>query len=177
MTQCPLKRSSNWLCLDCRKDTFENNEDYYMLRNRLWRQLVPREQRHGMLCRACVEVRLGRLLTPADFRSAETDDGPDPEDQHMQPEDYGLIDSLSPDMLQAIDSVIIDFTSVKPRRVIRIVGHVMDSSSAAIPGLQDWFYFDRVSALIDLGELQVLREGEDFRFDEVTVAARAPIVS
>src|SRR5689334_13263515 len=101
MTQPPLKRSRNWLCLDCSKDTYENNEDYSMLRNRLWRQLVPREQRHGMLCRACVEVRLGRPLIPADFRNRETDDGPDPEDQPMQPEDYGLIDSLTPDLLQA----------------------------------------------------------------------------
>ena len=51
MTQPPLERSSNWLCLDCGKDTFENNDDYYMLRNRLWRQLVPREQRSGnLLC-------------------------------------------------------------------------------------------------------------------------------
>jgi len=162
--------------LDCGKDTFENNDDYYMLRNRLWRQLVPREQRHGMLCRACVEVRLGRRLTPADFRTGETHDGADPDDQPMQPDDYGLIDSLTPGMLQAIDSVIIDFTSAKPRRAITVVGHVMDSSSAAIPGLSDWFYFDRVSELIDCGELQVLREGEDFRFDWVT-AARASIAS
>jgi len=51
MTEPPLKGSSNWLCLDCGKDTFENNDDYYMLRNRLWRQLVPREQRSGnLLC-------------------------------------------------------------------------------------------------------------------------------
>lgn len=130
---------------------------------------VPREPRHGMLCRACVEVRLGRRLAPAEFRSGEIDDGPAPEDQPMRPEDYGITDSLTPD-IQAIDCVIIDFTLAKPCRVIKVVGHVMDSSLAAIPGLPDGFYFARVSELIDRGELQVLREGEDFRFGWVTVA-------
>jgi len=88
----------------------------------------------------------------------------------------GVTHAISSLLIQAIDSVIIDFTSAKPRRVITVVGHVVDSSSAVIPGLPDWFYFDRVSELIDCGELQVLREGEDFRFDWVT-AARASIVS
>jgi hypothetical protein len=40
---------SHWLCLDCGKNTSLHSADYYMLRNKLWRQLVPREQRHGML--------------------------------------------------------------------------------------------------------------------------------
>jgi hypothetical protein len=44
------------------------------LRNRLWRQLVPREQRHGMICRACIERRLGRQLMPDDFRKATDDE-------------------------------------------------------------------------------------------------------
>jgi Protein of unknown function len=170
MIQSPIQRSRNWLCLDCGKDTFVNNEDYYMLRNRLWRQLVSREQRHGMLCRACVAVRLGRPLTPADFRTGEADDGPDPEDRPMQPEDYGLIEALTPEMLQAIDSAIIEFLSARPRRVINVVGHILDESSAAIPGLPDWFYFDRVGELIDRGQLQLVREGEEFRFDWVQAA-------
>jgi hypothetical protein len=64
---------SNWHCLDRGKDTFKNNEDYYFRRNRLWRSLVPMEQRHGMICRTCIERRLGRPLT-ADrrFSSAKT---------------------------------------------------------------------------------------------------------
>lgn len=161
---------SNWLCLDCGKNTFVNNEDYYMLQNRLWRRLVPREQRHGMLCRACVEGRLGRPLTPADFLSRGTDAGPDPEDQPMQPEDYGIIDSLTPGMLHAIDTAMIEFTSSRPRKVIVVVTHVMESSSAAIPGLPDWFYFDRVGELVEQGVLDVVAEGEDSRYHWVKAA-------
>src|SRR5215470_11105655 len=92
-----------WLCLDCSKNTFEHRDDWYFLRNRLWRQLVPRSQRHGMICRACIERRLGRRLTPDDFRKA-TDDESEPEDRPMEKEDYGIIDSLTPQTLQAIDS-------------------------------------------------------------------------
>src|SRR5262245_48157885 len=102
---------NKWLCLDCGKNTFENNEDYYFLRNRRWRRLVPREERHGMLCRACVQARLGRPLTAEDFRNSATDDETDPEDQPMREEDYGIIDSLTAEMLQAIDSAIIGFVS------------------------------------------------------------------
>lgn len=158
---------NTWLCLDCGENTFENNEDYYMLRNRLWRRLVPREERHGMLCLACVEGRLGRPLTPADFRNQATEDGPDPEDQPMQEEDYGIIDLLTPEMLQAIDSAMIEFTSSRPRKAIALVNFILDSSSAAIPGLPDWFYFDRIGELVERGVLVVVAEGEDSRFDLV----------
>ena len=72
-----------------------------------------------MLCRACVEARLGRPLATADFRNPRTEDGPDPEDQRMQAEDYGIIDSLTPEMLQSIDSAMIEFTTPGPRKVIR----------------------------------------------------------
>jgi hypothetical protein len=161
---------NNWLCLDCGKNTFENNEDYYMLRNRLWRRLVPREERHGMLCLACVEGRLGRPLTPADFRNRATEDGPDPEDQPMQEEDYGIIDSLTPEMLQAIDSTMIGFTSSRPHKAIALVRYILDSSSAAIPGLPDWFYFDRIGELVERGVLVVVAEGADSRFHWVKAA-------
>src|SRR5882672_2570373 len=97
-----MNKDERWLCLDCGKNTFEGQEDWYFLRNRLWRQLVPRHERHGMICRACIERRLGRQLTSDDFRKA-TDDESDPEDQPMQKQDYGIIDSLTPQMLQAIE--------------------------------------------------------------------------
>jgi hypothetical protein len=163
---------NNWLCLDCGKNTFENNEDYYFLRNRLWRRWVPREQRHGMLCRACVEHRLGHPLTPEDFRNAATDDESDPEDQPMQREDYGIIDCLTPQMLQAIDSAIIEFASSRPRKTIAIVAFIVEKSSAAVPGLPDWFYFDRIGELVEGGVLIVIAEGKDERFHLVEAAAR-----
>jgi hypothetical protein len=45
---------SHWLCMDCGKNTL-HTDDYYMLRNKLWLQLVPREQRHEMLCLLCIQ--------------------------------------------------------------------------------------------------------------------------
>src|SRR5581483_7432751 len=132
-----MNDNRRWLCLDCGKNTFEHGDDWYFLRNRLWRQLVPREQRHGMICRACVERRLGRQLMPDDFRKA-TDDESTPEDRPMQKEDYGIIDSLTPQMLQAIDSAMINFVSSRPRNVIVIVRHMIEEPCAAIPWLPDW---------------------------------------
>jgi hypothetical protein len=161
----------NWLCLDCGKDTFKNNEDYYFLRNRLWRSLVPREERHGMLCRACVERRLGRPLVPEDFRSAATDDESDPEDQPMQREDYGIIDTLTPETLHTLDSAMIGFVSSRPRSATAVVRYMLEKSSAAIPGLPDWFYMDRIGELIEGRVLVVVAEGEDLRFHVVTAAA------
>jgi hypothetical protein len=155
---------NRWLCLDCNKNTFEGNEDYYFLKNRLWRQLVPRDERHGMLCRACVERRLGRPLTPADFHNKGADDETDPEDQPMQEDDYGIYDLLTPEILDAIDSAILGFTSPGPRRVTTVVGYMHELSSAVIPPLHDWFYFDRIGDLVDRGVLVVVAEGADSRF-------------
>src|SRR5215470_15133418 len=158
-----------WLCLDCSKNTFEHRDDWYFLRNRLWRQLVPRSQRHGMICRACIERRLGRRLTPDDFRKA-SDDESAPEDRPMQKEDYGIVDSLTPETLLAIDSAMIKFVSSRPRKVIAIVRYMVEESSAAIPWLPDWFFLDRVAELIDSRAMVVVTEGEDLRFDVVTAA-------
>ncbi len=58
-------RDSNWLCLDCSKDTFD---EYYGVRNHLWRRAVDRSQRHGMLCLSCLERRLSRFLRLEDFK-------------------------------------------------------------------------------------------------------------
>lgn len=110
---------NKWLCLDCGKNTIVNNEDYYFLRNRLWRRLVPREQRHGMLCRVCVERRLGRPLAPEDFLTPGIENEQDPEDQPLQKEDYGIIDLLTPEMLSIMDAAIVKLTSPRPRKVKR----------------------------------------------------------
>ncbi len=159
-----------WLCLDCGKNTFEHPDDWYFLRNRLWRQLVPREQRHGMICRACIERRLGRTLTSEDFRKAADDDST-PEDQPMQEEDYGIIDSLTPETLHAIDSAMIGYVSSRPCKVVAIVRYIVEESSAAIPGMPDWVYMDRIAELIEAGSLVVVSEGEDLRFHVVRKAA------
>jgi hypothetical protein len=57
---------AHWHCLDCSKDT-DVSEEFYSLRADLWRRLVRRPSRRGMLCLDCVERRLGRALHRGDF--------------------------------------------------------------------------------------------------------------
>lgn len=45
--------------MDCGKDTFLDDKDYYMVRHELWRKLVGGQ---GMLCMDCMEGRLGHKL-------------------------------------------------------------------------------------------------------------------
>jgi hypothetical protein len=59
-----------------------------------------------MICRACIERRLGRPLFSEDFKRA-ADDESHPADQPMGEEDYGIYYSLTAHMRQAIDSAII----------------------------------------------------------------------
>jgi hypothetical protein len=169
-----MDHNRRWLCLDCGRNTFEGNENYYFLRDRLWRKLVPREQRHGMICRACIERRVGRPLVSEDFKSATDDQSGDPEDQPMGDEDYGIYDSLTPHMRQAIDSAIIEFVASSPRKVIAIALYMYEQAPPPIPALHDWFYMDRIAELIDDGELHVVTEGKDLRFHIVKAAASLP---
>jgi hypothetical protein len=57
-------RNTNNFCMDCRVDT-ERNGEYYMLHDELWYSI--NRQFRGKLCLLCVERRLGRDLTSADF--------------------------------------------------------------------------------------------------------------
>jgi hypothetical protein len=54
----------DWRCLDCNINT-DAIDEYYMLRNEVWAQANP--DIDGQLCISCVERRLGRTLTAADF--------------------------------------------------------------------------------------------------------------
>jgi hypothetical protein len=56
-----------FVCLDCKMDTGQEREHYY-LRLDVW--LQAHNSKTGMLCIGCVETRLGRTLTPADFTEA-----------------------------------------------------------------------------------------------------------
>jgi hypothetical protein len=51
-------------CLDCGIDTQLINE-YYTVHDEVW--LLANPQDSGMLCIGCLEMRLGRVLTSADF--------------------------------------------------------------------------------------------------------------
>lgn len=58
-----------FLCLDCRRDT---SDEYYMVHDELWLEANPDDD--GMLCVLCLEARLGRQLTAADFTDAPVND-------------------------------------------------------------------------------------------------------
>lgn len=58
-----------FLCLDCRRDT---SDEYYMVHDELWIEANPDDE--GMLCVLCLERRLGRRLTSADFTDAPVND-------------------------------------------------------------------------------------------------------
>lgn len=58
---------SSFVCVDCGADTAEIAE-FYMVRNDVWR--AAGMTRAGMLCIGCIEARLGRRLSPADFSGA-----------------------------------------------------------------------------------------------------------
>ncbi|MBC9705269.1 MAG: hypothetical protein H9W81_09915 [Enterococcus sp.] len=53
--------------MDCGENTSVLNE-YYMVQFNLWERYVP--EHHGMLCIGCLETRMGRELTSADFIDA-----------------------------------------------------------------------------------------------------------
>jgi hypothetical protein len=55
---------SDCRCLDCKINT-DAIDEYYMLRNEVWAEANP--DIDGQLCISCVEHRLGRTLTAADF--------------------------------------------------------------------------------------------------------------
>lgn len=59
------------MCLDCGIDTSKAHE-LYMLVDGTWKLtgLGP----VGMLCVTCVEVRIGRMLTPSDFNDSYLND-------------------------------------------------------------------------------------------------------
>ena len=56
-------------CIDCGTNTLTENYGYYMVRNALWEQ-AGMTTHGGMLCFACLEARIGRPLTIADFTDA-----------------------------------------------------------------------------------------------------------
>lgn len=49
----------------CGKHCFEDNKDYYMLKDDLWLKINGKDE--GMLCMDCVEEKLGRKLEASDI--------------------------------------------------------------------------------------------------------------
>lgn len=60
-----------WWCVDCEVHTGVVG-DYYMIHKHLWAEFGCGD---GMLCIACLERRMGRILTPSDFTDAPVNGG------------------------------------------------------------------------------------------------------
>jgi len=89
----------------------------------------------------------------------------------MDLEDYGIIDTLTPEMLAAIDQgLIAKVTSSGSQRVAGMIGDFMGSSPAAVPGIPDYFYLMRIEQMIDSGVLVVCREAEFLLQSDVRLA-------
>lgn len=56
-------------CLDCRKDTIHDLNEYYHVHDDVWKQSGV-EPRGGFLCIGCLEKRIGRQLDYKDFGDA-----------------------------------------------------------------------------------------------------------
>lgn len=69
-----LMRKNNWAlhCNLCGKNVFEHPLDYFMVKDKVWREVVNNDYvtTHSVLCRHCVEEILGRKLEDKDFTDA-----------------------------------------------------------------------------------------------------------
>lgn len=72
---------ANPRCRDCRVDTQRNGE-YYMVHDEIW-ALAGLDVCDGMLCIGCLERRLDRELTRADFPDVPINQGFFPQSQRF----------------------------------------------------------------------------------------------
>ena len=73
-----LFRREGWSlhCNTCGKDVFKDPNDYFMLREEIWKEACDNEyiSTTDVLCKSCVEKILGRKLVKSDYTSAPVND-------------------------------------------------------------------------------------------------------
>jgi hypothetical protein len=129
-----------------------------------------------MLCLSCLQRRLGRPLRPDDFLSEpintripellaqlpaiEDSSGAvfsqpteEQDDSPMGWDDYGIIDTLTAEMLSHIDAEILSQASATPKSVAKVITHIISHSPAHVSGVGDMFYLNRVGLLVESGAL------------------------
>lgn len=57
----------NTTCIDCGKEVVRDVDEYHMVQHFIWRSATKSHERHSILCMECIELRIGRNLTGADF--------------------------------------------------------------------------------------------------------------
>jgi hypothetical protein len=79
----------------------------------------------------------------------------------MDWDDYGIIDELTSQAIDQIDSALRSLVTTKPRKVAAIIGRLMSDSPARVPGLPDYFYLDRVCLLVESGAVIFIGDIEE----------------
>lgn len=75
--------------------------------------------------------------------------------------------SLSPEMVQRIDTAIMSHAKPRERKVAMIVGLTMMDPSVRVPGLPDVFYAERGKTLVAKGRLVAEGNLDYMRYSEV----------
>jgi hypothetical protein len=124
-----------------------------MLRNKLWREIVPRTQRHGMLCLNCVRGRLGRVLAPEDFNREPNDTFvlDDPVNGSMTLDDYGILDDLRVPRITPVDQYLMDQVLSEPEKIRTVITAALGDTSGSMPQVSDLFYAERIEFLLETG--------------------------
>jgi hypothetical protein len=135
-----------------------------MLRNKLWREIVPRTQRHGMLCLNCVRGRLGRELSPEDFNREpyDTFELDDPINGSMTLDDYGILDDLRVPRITPVDQYLMDQVLAEPKKIRTVIIAALGDTSGSVPQVSDLFYAERIEFLLETGALEMAREAQEF---------------
>lgn len=75
-------------------------------------------------------------------------------DGPMSPEEQARIDQLTDEEIQAIDEALLENASIQFRKIARVVGSLMMSSTLHKKGIPDIFYADRIRHLVATGQLE-----------------------
>lgn len=92
-----LRNRFNFDCLDCKRSVQEMKEYSYMVSNEVWNN-ANLNSNAGVLCIKCLEKRLKRLLTSADFpKNLPINRDITQQSKRLISRIYGYTDRISPE--------------------------------------------------------------------------------
>lgn len=125
-----------------------------------------------MLCLSCVRRRMGRALTPEDFRQTSDDfDVDDPIHGPMTLEDYGILDDLRIPKITWVDQYLIDQLRFEPQKIRTVILAALEDPSGSLPRVSDLFYVERIEFLIETSALRIVQPAKEFMDTRIVSAA------
>ena len=88
-------------------------------------------------------------------------------DGELTPDQVKLIEQLTEDEVQAIDSALLSNTCERWRKVARVVGTTMMDLPCRVEGIPDVYYSQRVQKLVNEGLLESQGNLSYMRYSEV----------